>query len=84
MAITFLKAKVIHLERPKRLRECKFLADSGAVYSVVPQSILTKLGIEPTSFEGFVLANGAVVRKPVGNAYLEHADKCVTARFLPD
>jgi predicted aspartyl protease len=75
MPITFLKARVINPERPKKSRECEFLVDSGAVYSVVPQSILKKLGIKPTSFEEFILANGEVVRKPVGNAYFEYRDK---------
>jgi predicted aspartyl protease len=75
MPITFLKARAINPERPKKSRECEFLVDSGPVYSVVPQSILKKLGIKPTSFEEFILANGEVVRKPVGNAYFEYRDK---------
>lgn len=75
MSITFLKAKVINPERPQKSRECEFLVDSGAVYSVVPQSILKRLGIKPTSFEEFILANGEIVRKSVGNAYFGYADK---------
>ncbi len=75
MPITFLKARVINLERPKKSRECEFLVDSGAVYSVVPESILKKLGIKPTSFQEFILANGEIVRKPVGNAYFEYGGK---------
>jgi predicted aspartyl protease len=72
MPITFLKAKVINPERPKRSRKCEFLVDSGTVYSVLPQSILKKLGIKPASFREFILANGEIVRKPVGNAYFEY------------
>ena len=79
MAITFLKARVINPERPAKSRECEFLVDSGAVYSVVSLSILKKLGIKPTSFEEFILANGEVVRKPVGNAYFEYGDKICAA-----
>ena len=75
MAITFLKARVINPERPEKSRECEFLVDSGAVYSVVPQGILKKLGIKATSFEEFILANGEIVRKPIGNAYFEYAEK---------
>jgi predicted aspartyl protease len=75
MAITFLKARVINPERPKRSRECEFLVDSGVVYSVVPQSILKKLGIKPTSFREFILANGEVVKKPIGNAYFGYEDQ---------
>ena len=72
MGITFLKAKVINPEQPKKSRECEFLVDSGAVYSVVPQSILKKLGIKPTSFREFILANGEIIKKAVGNAYFKY------------
>lgn len=75
VSITFLKAKVINPEQPRRSRECEFLVDSGAVYSVVPQSILQKVGIRATSSEEFILANGEVVKKAVGNAYFKYAGK---------
>ena len=75
MGITFLKVKVINPEQPKKSAECEFLVDSGAVYSVVPQNILKKLGIKPSSSEEFILANGEVVKKPLGNAYFEYEGK---------
>jgi clan AA aspartic protease len=75
MSITFLKVKVINPEQPKKSAECEFLVDSGAVYSVVPQNILKKLGIKPTSTEEFILANGEVIKKPLGNAYFEYDGK---------
>ncbi len=49
--------------------------DSGAVYSVVPQNILKGLGIKPTSLEEFILANGEVIKKSIGNAYFEYQGK---------
>jgi clan AA aspartic protease len=75
MSITFLKVKVINPEQPKKSEECKFLVDSGAVYSVVPQNILKKLGIKPSSSEEFILANGEVIKKPLGHAYFEYDGK---------
>ena len=75
MGITFLKVKVINPEQPKKSQECEFLVDSGAVYSVVPQNILKKLGIKPNSLQEFILANGEVLKKPIGNAYFEYKDK---------
>jgi clan AA aspartic protease len=72
MSVTFLKVKVINPERPKKSQTCEFLVDSGAVYSVVPEGILKKLGIKPTSSREFILANGEVVKRPVGNAYFEY------------
>jgi len=82
MGITFLKVKVINPERPKKAQMCRFLVDSGAVYSVVPGSILKKLGIKPTSVEEFILANGEVVRKPVGNAYFKYRNKTRAAPVI--
>jgi clan AA aspartic protease len=82
MSITFLKVKVINPERPKKSQECEFLVDSGAVYSVVPQSILKRLGIKPTSSQEFILANGEVVKRRVGNAYFEYGDKIRTAPVI--
>jgi clan AA aspartic protease len=75
MSITFLKVKVINPEKPDKTKECEFLVDSGATYSVVPQNILKKLGIKPTSSHEFILANGEVVKKPIGNAYFEYEGK---------
>jgi predicted aspartyl protease len=69
VAIIFLKVKVINPERPKKMRECEFLVDSGAVYSVVPQNVLKGLGIKPISFQEFILANGEIIKRPIGNAY---------------
>ena len=72
MGIIFLKVKIVNPERPKKAQMCEFLVDSGTVYSVVPQSILKKLGIKPTSFREFILANGEIIQKSVGNAYFEY------------
>jgi predicted aspartyl protease len=64
MAIIFLKVKVINPEHPKKVKECEFLVDSGAVYSVVPHKVLKALGIRPTSSQEFILANGEIVKRP--------------------
>lgn len=75
MGIVFLKVKVINPEYPRKKKECEFLVDSGAVYSVVPQNVLEALRIKPTSFQEFILANGEIIKKPVGNAYFEYQGK---------
>jgi len=64
--------KLMNPERPKKSELCEFLVDSGAVYSVVPKSILKKLRIKPTSSHEFILANGEVIKRPIGNAYFEY------------
>ena len=79
MRITFLKVRVTNPEQPKKTKECEFLVDSGAVYSVVPQNILEKLGIKPTSSREFILANGEIFTKPVGNAYFKYKGQVAAA-----
>lgn len=82
MAITFLKVKVSNPEHPKKSKECAFLVDSGAVYSVVPEEILKKLGVKSTSEEEFILANGEIIKKTVGNLYFAYKDKVRAAPVI--
>ena len=79
MGITFLKVKAINRECPKKSQACEFLVDSGTVYSVVPEGILKKLGIKATSVQEFILANGEIVRKAIGNAYFGYQGSVRTA-----
>ncbi|PYS34522.1 MAG: aspartyl protease [Acidobacteria bacterium] len=75
MVITFIKVKVANMASPKRSRQYEFLVDSGAVYTVIPENELKKLGIKPTSEEEFTLANGETFKKSVGNALFEFEGK---------
>ena len=82
MAVTFVKVKVANMAHPKRSRRYEFLVDSGAVYSVLPENELKKLGIKPTSFEEFTLANGETFKKAVGNALFEFNGKVRAAPVI--
>jgi len=82
MALTFIKVKVANMANPRRSRRYDFLLDSGAVYTVLPDDELRKLGIEPTSEEEFTLANGETFRKSVGNALFEFQGKVRAAPVI--
>lgn len=75
MGVIFLKVRVYNPENMRKNKEFKFLVDSGAIYSVIPEEELKKLGIKPMSCEEFKLANGEIIRKQVGNAYFEYKGK---------
>src|SRR6266571_8059819 len=75
MAVTFVKVKVANMANPRRSRRYEFLVDSGAVYTVLPEKELKKLGVEPTSEEEFTLANGETFKKAAGNALFEFEGK---------
>jgi clan AA aspartic protease len=82
MAITFLNVRVSNPADPQKGKVIEFLVDSGAVYSVMPQDELKKLGIPPTSNEEFILANGEKLRMPVGNAFFEYQGKTRAAPIV--
>jgi predicted aspartyl protease len=68
MGITYVE---VELYNPKNDGEAvvrSFLVDSGATYSVVPGSTLAALGIEPQRPQRFLLANGDVLERGVGEA----------------
>ena len=75
MSITYLNVKVRNPQNPQKQTTGHFLVDSGAVYSVMPASVLRKLSVKPTDKQRFSLANGEVVEKQVGNATFEYQDK---------
>jgi predicted aspartyl protease len=75
MGLTVLKVKVGNPSKPNVTKELAFLVDSGAFYSVVPASILRKLGINPIANEEFRLADGSVIRRKKGIALFKYKDK---------
>ena len=49
-------------------REVELLGDTGALYSIVPGSVLRELGIQPVQKLEFELANGQPIEREVGEA----------------
>jgi predicted aspartyl protease len=47
MGLTKVTLSVANPAQPKKAVDADFLVDSGAVYSVVPSSILRQLGVKP-------------------------------------
>ena len=58
------------------------LVDSGAIYSVVPASILKKLGIKPLTKEEFILANGEKTVRKKGGALFKYGKKIGVADVI--
>ena len=71
MGYTKVKAVIANpLERVKR-QEVELLADTGSIYTMLPESLLKSLGISPTSRRRFKLASGEVKEYSTGEAYIE-------------
>jgi clan AA aspartic protease len=48
----------------------RFLVDSGATYSLLPNSVWEALGLEPTREMTFTLADGTMVQRRISECYL--------------
>lgn len=68
MGLTYIRATVANPAKPRRSARLRFLVDSGALYSVVPASVLRRLGIKPGKTKRFILADGTEIRRSLGQA----------------
>jgi predicted aspartyl protease len=68
MGLTHVHAAVVNPARLKKKVSVEFLVDSGAVYSIVPGSVLRRLGITAHSVRTFTLADGSTISRRVGDA----------------
>ena len=68
MGITYIDGHVrgpVGKEHPVR-----FLVDSGATYSLLPQSVWEAIGLEPKRRMSFALADGTPVERHVSECYV--------------
>ncbi len=75
MGLTVLKVDVGNPEKPAAREMVEFLIDSGAVYSVVPRDVLSRLGIQPHSQQHFRLADGSSIERERGDALYFYRDR---------
>lgn len=75
MGLTNVEVEVGNPANPQRTEKVNFLVDSGAIYSVVQEPILKKLGITPLRMEEFQLANGEKVKRKKGIALFKYQDQ---------
>ncbi len=66
MGFVRVKAKVWNVERPEVAREVVLLADTGAIYTVLPRSLLEEMGVSSVGRRRFRLANNKVIERDVG------------------
>jgi len=87
VGITFTKAR---LSNPRRLDlaeiELELLVDGGALFSVVPTSILDALGVARKHRQEFTLADGTHVAYDVGEVNFAVGDLDATSKvvFAPE
>jgi predicted aspartyl protease len=74
MGITTLTVEVGNPSNPEVTRSLDLLIDSGAIYSVVPSSILAALGIRPVTEQTFRLADGSKIVRQKGVALFKYGE----------
>ncbi len=57
----------------------ELIADTGAIYTVIPETIAKKLQLPITDKRRFKIASGEIVEYPVSEAYITLEDKSVTS-----
>lgn len=75
MGLVVLEVGVGNPAVPEVIEKVEFLIDSGAIYSVVPASILQKLGIKPLVQQEFRLADGSKIVRKKGVALFTFEDR---------
>ncbi len=68
MGLTTVRVHVCNPEKPESCHKVELLVDTGAMYSVVPEGILKKMGLMPIGKRVFVLANGEKNEREVAGA----------------
>jgi len=66
-----VKARVWNIEKTEDVKEVELLADTGAVYTVLPRSFLKSLGVKAIGRRRFRLANNQVIEREVGIVGIE-------------
>ena len=75
MALTVLEIQVGNPAKPEVTEKVEFLIDSGAIYSVVPSSVLERLDIKPLVTQEFRLADGTKIARKKGIALFKYGDR---------
>jgi clan AA aspartic protease len=65
-----------------RAAEVEMLVDTGTVFSVLPRNILKKIGVRAEETDEFMLADGTLVRYPVGEARFELEGRKGTSKVV--
>lgn len=71
MGLTHVHAAVVNPARLKKKTSVELPVDSGAVYSVIPGTVLRRLGITAHSVRTFTLTDGSTIRRRVGDAVFQ-------------
>ena len=71
MGIFRVRALIWNPVDPSKRYEVELIVDTGATYTVLPKSLLEKIGVKPFRTIRLRLADGRIVEKPLGEIGIE-------------
>ncbi len=80
MGITEVTVEITNPRDQAQWQSVRLVADTGAIFSVIPKSTLDRLGIVPYAQETFQLADGSEIQPDMGDVFLRIDGK---ARTVP-
>jgi clan AA aspartic protease len=75
MGLSHVRSTLWSPSRPRRRREIRFLIDSGAVYSVLPEKVWKDLELTPARAAEFTLADGTTIERGVAECVVQIAGR---------
>lgn len=79
MALTHVAGKVSRAGRRRRPVAVRFLVDTGAVYTVLPERVWRALGLRGDRVAEFTLADGTTIRRHVSECRIQIAGHGATS-----
>ena len=74
--------RIANLIDHTKAEELEMLADSGALYSVVPAEVLDRVGVGSTHVEEFELADGRLIERRIGVAHFTVGNRQTAANVI--
>ncbi len=72
MGMTNVRLTISNPTKPSKKVEGNFWVDSGAVYTVLPDTMVKKLTLKPSFQQEFSLADGTIVKRSIGSAAITY------------
>jgi len=82
MGFVNLTVRIANVVDHATAEEIEMLADSGALYSIVPAEVLDRLGVRAAHVEEFELADGRVIERRIGAAHFTVRNRQAIANVI--
>lgn len=79
MALTYVAGTLTRSGRRSRPVSIRFLVDTGAVYTVLPQNVWRSLGLTGDRVVEFTLADGTAIRRDVSECRIQVEGRSATS-----